>query len=194
MSKRKNKKTNVSDLLTNIDEDLLKTLINFSKPSNKFGEIVIKDIMEWKFCDVVDIANKDLEKLIPYILSEYGYTEKESIKSKINATDKDILKGDAPEFISLVKHLQNEFKKASMIMEQLQSDPDPLMVNAGIEKLNRFGPVGIYYAIDKNPLSWDAISEIPFGKMVTKLMLDKVTMEIEIKKNELIQQQQKNRR
>lgn len=187
-------KTNVKDFLNEVDEDLLKTLIDFSKPSNKFGDIYISDVTQWKFCDVIDYADDPSNDIILRIVNTYGYKEINGIRESVSITDRDLSKGSAKEFVALLKHVRNEFEKVAALMSQLKNEPDDIMTRAGIGNMDKFGAIGIYYSIDKNPLSWDAISEIPFGKMYTRLLIDKTMSDIERKKNEIISNEMKHKK
>ena len=86
------KQTKVSSFIDNVDEDLLKTLIKFSKPSNKFGDIYLKDITEWKYCDVLEYAENNTDDFIIKMINSYGYRED---KQPVNISIKDIEKGSA---------------------------------------------------------------------------------------------------
>lgn len=186
-------KTKVSKLLTQVDEDTLKVLVEHSKPNNRIMGNYLKEITEWKFCDVLDLGSKDTNDIIPHILGNYIFSDN---GDHVSLTESDLSKAWAKEFLQLLKFIQLEFKKVATLMEQLKSDPDPDMESAGIKKMDPFGIVGIYYAIDKNPLSWDAISEVEFGKMYTKLMIDKIQSDIQKEHARIIndKQQRKNKR
>lgn len=185
------KQTKVSSFIDNVDEDLLKTLIKFSKPSNKFGDIYLKDITEWKYCDVLEYAENNTDDFIIKMINSYGYRED---KQPVNISIKDIEKGSAKEFVSILAHIKKEFEKIEILMKQLKSDPDDIMERAGIEKMNMFGSLSIYYSISKDPRDWDEISELPFGKMYSRLMMDKVMGDIEKRKNEILIEMSKNKR
>lgn len=186
------KQTKVNSFLKNVDEDLLKTLIKFSKPSNKFGDIYLKDITEWKFCDVTEFSESINDDIILKMIDSYGYRLKDGKQEPVNITAKDIEKGGAKEFVSLLAHIRKEFEKVELLMKQLNSEPDEIMQRAGIEKMNMFGSLSIYYSISKDPREWDEISEIPFGKMYSRLMMDKTMSEIEKEKNSILAERAKH--
>lgn len=158
----------VNSFLEEVDPDVLKTLLDYAIPINKFEGVEVPDLLKWRFCDVVDMSEKDVLTTTIDLLKQYGNIDDDKIKN-----------GSAKDFVSLCRFVRLEAEKASKLLEQLRSDPDPDMINAGVDKMDRFGVVTIYYGISKNPLDWDSISEIPFGKMYTKLMLDKVSGEIQ---------------
>lgn len=158
----------VKELLQKREPEEIKVLVNFSRPSNRFGKQELKDIILWEFGDVFEIGGKDTGTAVVEILKKYcGLSERQ------------IMKGKASQFVSLMKHIQNEFEKIQKLMSQLESEPDADMVNAGAEKMNRFGVLSIYHSIDKNPLQWDKISETEFIKIYMRLLIDKTQGEIQ---------------
>lgn len=159
---------NVARFLEDLDADTAKVILEYAKPGNVFGDVTVPDLLSWRFCDVMDMSGKDILTGTIDVIKHYGGLD-----------DGQIQEGSAKEFASLSKFVKLEMEKAGKLMEQLRSEPDADMVNAGIDKLDRFGVVSIYYGISKNPLDWDGISETPFGKMYTKLMLDKVSADIQ---------------
>lgn len=159
---------NVARFLEDLESDTVSVILEYSNPGNVFEDIVVPDLLSWRFCDVMDMSGKDILTGTIDVIKHFGGID-----------DDQIQEGSAKEFASLSRFVKLEMEKAGKLMEQLRSEPDADMVNAGIDKLDRFGVVSIYYGISKNPLDWDSISETPFGKMYTKLMLDKVSVDIQ---------------
>lgn len=180
--KRRKKYTTVSDMLKHMDGDTFMVLIKNSKASNMFNGKELPDILNWKFCDVERLGKLNIVECLNTALKEYA-----------GINESDISMGKASEYISLLRHVKNEFEKVSKLFDQLEREPDADMINSGIDKMNNFGVLGIYYAIDKNPTKWDEISETPFGLMYSKLMMDKVSGDIQENYNKIQSDKAKHR-
>lgn len=175
-------KVSVKQLLAPSNQDLVRVLIDSANPSNTFMGRTITDILEWPFCDVMELAVKDTIEVLKTVLQKHA-----KAKGKLKPiSEKQMISGPAREFVSLIRHLQNEFQKVGMLMKQLEKDPDADLQNAGIDKMDKYGIVGIYYSIDPNPLKWDEISEVSFGKMYTKLSIDKDMADIKTAHSKII--------
>ena len=109
-------------------------------------------------------------------------------------TDDDILEAKAKDFVALIKHIKNESDRVGKMFEALRSEPDNDLVEAGIGELDRFGVLTIYYGISKDPREWDAISEVSFGKMYAKLMMDKINGEVQKRYNQIMSERQKRKK
>lgn len=172
----------VESFFSVVDHDVLKVICEHANPSNKFGGKELKDIVEWKFCDVFELSGMDSYTAMLFILNRYlGFTEIE------------VLKGSAPEMVSIMKHVAIEFQKITGLMEMLKTEPSTDMINAGIENLDKFGLLNIYYSINKNPLEWDSISEVSFDKMFTKLLMDKEHAGIQQRFNQIQENKPQNK-
>lgn len=173
----------VKDFLNEVDGDLFKVMLDSVRPTNKVLGLTIPDVMTWKFCDVMDLADKSLYEVSLAVirLFDKGITEAE------------VMESPAKEFISYMRFLKQQFEKVALLMEQLKREPNEDMVEAGMDKMDRFGVLGIYYGISKNPVDWDAISETRFNLMYTKLLMDKETAEIQERYSKSVQRKQKQR-
>lgn len=172
------RKTSVKKFFENIDPDVFRVILDNVKPSNELLGITIPDIVSWRFCDVMGILDEAV-KATPFewclqVLVLHG-----------KATESKLLKADSKAFIRFLKHVKNEIEKIGKLQEQLQSEPEADLINAGIDELNRFGSATIYYSISKDPGEWDRISELPYGKLYTKLLLDKVQGDIQKRYNQI---------
>lgn len=167
--------------LSNIDEDRFKVILNHAIPSDTISGVKVPDVVYWKFCDVMDVTDMNLIDAIESILRIFS-------DKKI-----DVMQTGASEFVSFAKHVQNEFKKVSLLMEQINSEPDPDLQAAGIDEMNKFGVLSIYYGISKNPLDWDAISEVAFHKIYSKLMMDKTSGEIQERYSKVVSEKMKRK-
>ena len=173
----------IKDLLTEVDAGMILTLIKYSKPSNRVLGRDIPDITQWRFCDVMDISGADILQAGIRSLSMHTGRKEESI-----------LSSDAVGFVSYLSWLRSECEKVDKLMEHLNKEPDMDLASSGIDKMDKYGVVAIYYAISKDPTDWDRISEVPFHVMYTKLMMDKDTSEIQESYNRVIMERQTRKR
>lgn len=167
----------VKDLLENMEAGVFHVLIKHVEPSGEFAGVKIPEITNWRFCDVMALMS-DSSPL-------------KMMKLATGLDERSILKADEKQFTAAIAHLLNEVKKIEALEEKLKEDPDVDLMSAGIEQLNMFGPVAIYSAINPDPRFWDEISEIPYHKMWTKLMLDKTNKNIQKEYDRIIQEKQK---
>lgn len=170
----------VRELLANIDADELKVMIRSSVASNVIDGNDIPDTTMWRFCDVMDMFGQDMMHVAIRSIARHN-----------KMTEDEVLKCKASEFVSYLRWLQDEAEKIGKLMDQLKKEPDPDMINSGVDKMDRYGVVAIYYGITKDPTQWDRISEAPFHMMYTKLMIDKDSAEIQQNYNRLMAQKHK---
>lgn len=165
----------VKEFLSKADQSLFDVLLKNAKPCNRIAGVEVPDVLMWKFCDVMEIDGTIPAFELVMKVIRFHFDVSESVVMKCR--DKD--------FVSFLKHIQNEMDKVAKLNEQLKSEPDNDLISAGIERMNPYGSIGIYYSISKNPLEWDAISEVPFGKMYMKLMIDKIQSEVQARYSEI---------
>lgn len=176
----------VKYLFENIDAGVFPVLLNSVRPKNRILGVELPDIMHWRFCDVMEFISC-VNNLTPFEVAEKAL----SYHSKVD--ERGLLKCDSNEFMCFLKHVKKEVEKIAILQDALRSDPKADLVNAGIDNLNKFGQTTIYYAISKNPLEWDKISEIPYAKMYTKMMIDKTQADIQERYNEILTEKSKQR-
>lgn len=167
----------VKDFLNVVDNDVFRVLLDNVRPSNEVLGLSIPDIMGWKFCDVMDLADKSLYEVSLAVIRLFNK----------EITENEVMESPAGPFLSYMRFLKTQFEKVSLLMDQLKRDPDEDMIEAGMGGMDRFGVLGIYYGITKNPTEWNAISEIPFSLMYTKLLMDKETAEIQDRYSKAVQ-------
>ncbi|MNK74005.1 hypothetical protein D3C87_935100 [compost metagenome] len=153
---------NLAQFFKETPAEELKVLVEFVKPSNMFGGIEVPEVEQWRFCDVMEFRNMELIDAVFGIIGKHTAMMGE-----------EILQEPANEFMSFLKFVDMQFKKAVAYLDMLKTEPDADKIAAGIEELDKFGEYNIYRSIDPNPLNWDAISEITFDKMFTKLLMEK---------------------
>ncbi len=173
----------VKEFLKKADQGLFDVLLNSVKPSNKLAGIELPDISMWRFCDVMEIGGCTPIDVVKRVLSFHG-----------EVTDDDILQSRDKDFVALIKHIKNESERVGKMFESLQSEPDNDLAEAGIGQLDRFGVLTIYYGISKDPRDWDGISEVSFGKMYAKLMMDKINSDVQKRYNQILNEKNKRKK
>jgi hypothetical protein len=108
---------------------------------------------------------------------------------------KKILKSNCNDFLQYVKWLISQTKIINNLFNSLSVDSfdeESMMLNAsGVERLNKYNEIMIYYNIDKNPTTWDSIGKMPFATIFTKLSIDKDISEIQKNYNQMLKQKNK---
>jgi hypothetical protein len=174
-----NSQTTTADFLTsNENIDLLFDLIIESNVYNS------KQLLEHPFQNVMDIINLiQNEKILEAVCLATGLKQKKILKSNCN------------DFLQYVKWLISQTKIINNLFNSLSVDSfdeDSMMLNAsGVERLNKYNEIMIYYNIDKNPTTWDAIGKMPFATIFTKLSIDKDISEIQKNYNQMLKQKNK---
>lgn len=162
-----------------MDLDEFNVLLSHVRPSNSYLGKKLVDITEWRYCDVMDVVSDGT--MMGMVTKATGLDED------------DIMQGDASEFVAFVKHMKIEAERITELEARLGSDPSDDMVNAGIGQLNAFGVMTVYYAISPDPRDWDAISELPYHKIWTRMMIDKVNADIQNSLEKIHRQRQKTK-
>jgi hypothetical protein len=174
-----NAQTTTADFLnSNENIDLLFDLISESNVYNS------KELLEHPFQNVMDIINLiQSEKILDAVCLSSGIEEQQVLKSNCN------------DFLQYLKWLISQTKFINNLFSSLSVDTfdeDAMMLQAsGVEKLNRYNEIMIYYNIDKNPTTWDSIGKIPFATIFTKLSIDKDISEIQKNYNQMLKQKNK---
>jgi hypothetical protein len=174
-----NAKTKTSDFLTsNENVDLLFDLIIESNIYNS------KELLAQPFQNVMDIINLiQSEKILDAVCLASGIKKKK------------ILKTDCNDFLQYLKWLISQSKIITNLFSSLSVDSfdeDAMLLQAaGVETLNKYNEIMIYYNIDKNPTTWDSIGRIPFATIFTKLSIDKDISEIQKNFNQMLKQKNK---
>lgn len=149
-------------------------------------------------CNVINA--KEIQSLInhPYqnVMDLMGALQSGDVLQAVciatNQKQKKILKSNCNEFLCFLKYVTEEVKLITNLLNSLSVDTfdeDSMMLQAsGIEKLNRYNEIMVYYNIDKNPTAWKAIGELPFATIFTKLSIDKDMNEIQKNYNKMISQ------
>jgi len=165
----------VADLYKHMTLEEIHVIINHSVPSNRIAGKEIPDIVEWPYCDAIELLEMNDIAIVETVIFKRLQIKPETVMS---------LK--ASEFTSFFRHIALEIEKIVGFLDMLKTEPDADMINAGVESLDKFGVYNVYYSIDKDPSRWDEISEISFNKIFTRLLLDKEHGEIQKKYNKII--------
>jgi hypothetical protein len=174
-----NNKTTVAELLkANETLDLLFELIT---PANTYKA---KELISQPFQNVMNIIK---------LLQEGEVLKAVSIASKNKK--KTLLKLNSNDFLQFLKWLIEQSKIINNLFNSLSIDDfdeDSMMLQAsGVERLNKYNEIMIYYNIEKNPTAWDSIGKMPFSTIFTKLSIDKDTSQIQKNYNNLIKSKNK---
>ncbi|WP_257657711.1 hypothetical protein [Parapedobacter lycopersici] len=169
----------VKDLIKGVEVSEFNVLLKHVRPSDSYGGIKVPEITTWRYCDVIDFVSDGTVS---------------GIAAKVlKCTEEELMEMPGKGFLSLLKHLKNEADKIGKLEDQLKSDPDPDLMSAGIEKLNPFGVMTVYYSISSDPRDWDEISELPYNKLWTRLMIDKINKEVQKEYDRIMQWKTKNK-
>jgi hypothetical protein len=156
-----NSQTTTAEFLTSdADIDLLFDLI-VSKNVYKSKDLVLQP-----FQNVMDIVNLlQTNDILKAVCIASGIKEKKILKSNCN------------DFLQYLKWLIDQSKIINNLFNSLSVDSFDedamLLQSAGVERLNRYNEIMIYYNIDTNPTKWEAIGLMPFSTIFTKLSIDK---------------------
>ena len=150
-------------LLENIEADMLLTLINHSKPNNRILGLESLGLSVWGYGMVLDLMGSSIIDVVTKVLND-----------EFGKPFEYILDSDKKDFVSFLSYIQKEFLKASDLLNSLGNKKS----SKGISKMAKYGVISTYYAIDPNPLSWDALSKVPFVTMFVKLSIDETVAEI----------------
>jgi hypothetical protein len=151
-------------------------------------------------------SDSDIEILFDLIISENVYKSKDlvlqpfqnvmDIVSHLQTNDilkavciasgikeKKILKSNCNDFLQYLKWLIDQSKIINNLFNSLSVDSFDedamLLQSAGVERLNRYNEIAIYYNITTDPTKWESLGKVPFSTMFTKLSIDKDTAQIQ---------------
>jgi hypothetical protein len=143
-----------------------------------------KELLQQPFQNVMDIINLiQSENILEAVCLSSGIKQKKILKSNCN------------DFLQYLKWLISQTKFINNLFSSLSVDSfdeDSMLLQAsGVDKLNRYNEIMIFYNIDKNPTTWDSIGKMPFATIFTKLSIDKDISEIQKNYNQLVKQKNK---
>ena len=143
-----------------------------------------KDLIQQPFQNVMDVVSLiGSNEVVKAVQIATGLTQKKILKSKCN------------DFLQFLKWLIEQTKIINNLFASLSVDSfdeDSMMLQAsGVDKLNRYNEIMIYYNIDKNPTTWEGIGKMPFSTIFTKLSIDKDISEIQKNYNQMVKRKNK---
>lgn len=174
--------------LNNVFTKDLNLMLKFGKSSNRIGKYESKPFIELPY----GLIKKDLPGLQKMEL----ILETIELIMQNQFPEFDIKKADGNEVISFLLWIKEQQEFIKNIEEQnLQSDPEPEMLAAGINRLNEFG---IAPVVEKIAKDWnytpEEIEEKPYFKIYEKMKLDKVQGEINKNYQKIIEQKAKGKK
>ena len=174
-----NNQTTTSEFLqSDIDIEILFDLL---VAENTFKA---KDLIQQPFQNVMDIVVLvGSNEVVKAVQVATGLKQNKILKSKCN------------DFLQFLKWLIEQTKTINNLFASLSVDSfdeDSMMLQAsGVDKLNRYNEIMIYYNIDKNPTNWESIGKMPFSTIFTKLSIDKDISEIQKNYNQMVKRKNK---
>jgi hypothetical protein len=161
-----NQTTTAEFLKSNADIEILFDLLIAENTFNS------KELLMQPFQNVMDILNVlQTNDIFKAVLIATGFKDKKLLKTNCN------------DFLQYLKWLIEQTKFINNLMTSLATDDfdeDSMMLqSSGVEKLNKYNEIMIYYNIDKNPTTWESIGLMPFSTIFTKLSIDKDTVQIQ---------------
>lgn len=99
---------------------------------------------------------------------------------KVIKTDEEIEKCDHNEILSFVLFLNDELERIAEIeVNELSTDPEPEMIQAGVHELNQFGELNTIDALaEGNILNYDLVLKQPYILVFSKLKKTKIENQI----------------
>lgn len=154
----------------NISE--LNLIVKFGKSSNSISDYQSKPFIELPYAMV--------KKELPALQNKEMITETVELIMKHQFPEFNIENVSGNEIMSFLLWIKEQQEFIRMIEEQnLQTEPEPEMMAAGINRLNEFGIAPLMEKIAKD---WnytpEQIEQMPYFKIYEKIKLDKVQSEI----------------
>ena len=171
-----------------ISQEQLSLMLTYGKPNNRIGEFESKPFIELPY----GLIKKDLP----------AYQKQELIGESIELImqnqfpDFEIKKASGNDVIGFLLWIKEQQLFIKNIEEaNLQTDPEPEKLAAGIHKLNEFG---IAPTVEKIAKDWnytpEQVEQTEYFKIYEKLKLDKVQGEINKNYQKIIEEKSKRKR
>ena len=156
--------------------DYYQNLIKYQKPKNVYDS---KQIIEFGW---------GLIKETQYNISQGKYDIEKIFTDFTGIQKEEIINQDAIAFASQINWILDELKKLTeREAENLSSELNPKQIQAGYEKLNRFGYFGTLDALAGGHVwRYNEIEETEYHIIYTKLLLQKTKTEIDIEYNRIL--------
>jgi len=169
----------------NIPFSAVELVKRFVVPSDTLAGTQCKNLWDMSFEKVQELKELMSEgKVITCMATALTSTRK--------VNEKMILKCQHTDFMYFLKWLEDQFKTLNEREEQLNHDPKPELLEAGINELQVFGYLNVVDSLAGGDiLKWKEISTLPYKEVYTKLLKEKVTNTIQERLLEI--QKRKNR-
>ncbi len=155
-----------------ISQEQLTLMLTYGKSANRIGEFESKLFIELPYAIV--------KKELPALQNKEMITETVELIMKHQFPEFNIEEASGNEIMSFLLWIKEQQEFIKNIEEaNLQSDPEPEMLAAGINRLNEFGIAPLMEKIAKD---WNMIPEEvevkPYFKIYEKMKMDKIQGEI----------------
>lgn len=161
------------------------SLFELVKPVNKLGKYKCKSLLEMTYGGVIELINKASNDDWIGVIKCYFP----------NLSDRQILNFRAKDFLPLFYWIKSDLKVYEKRQKLLEGVRDPLLEQAGIERLEVIGQMHSVLSIAK---SWgfrldelQKLEDLPYSLVFTALYDDKLTNDIQHDYQELMKQKNK---
>lgn len=159
--------------------EITELLLKYGQRKNSIDGIECKPLKEFSF--------KTVKQTIPNLLKEGNF----------KAIAKKLLKKEVKEdnnLINFVLWVKDELKGIEEMEKALSTTPEIELVQAGIDKLNQFGIVGTLQSLSDNILDWKKIMKLPYIDVYYKLLINKVTSDIQKNYHKIMMEKSKQKK
>ncbi len=186
--KESNNYENDNSVISESSASDLNLMLKYGKANNKIGKYVSKKFIELPY----GLVRKDLPNYHKQELLE----ESIELIMKAQFDDFDINKASGNEIVSFLLWIKEQIEFIKTVEENnLQSDPEPEMLAAGIHRLNEFG---IATTVEKIAKDWnytpEQVEQTPYFKIYEKMKMDKIQSEINKNYQKIMEEKSKRRR
>ena len=171
-----------------VHQNDLKLMLKFGNPSNIIGNYQSKPFIELPY----GIIKKDL----PAYQKNDLVLESVELVMQCQFPEFKVKKASGNEIVSFLLWIKSQQEFIYEIEKQnLQSEPEPEMLAAGLHKLNDFGDMVTIDSLAKGSiLEYDKIEALPYFKVYEKLKLDKVHRDIEKNYSKIMEEKSKRKK
>ncbi|PIF44311.1 hypothetical protein CLU96_1254 [Chryseobacterium sp. 52] len=173
--------------LESVSVEDFRRMIKYGKASNHIAGYKSEEFINLKYgvikIELPKIQSKGLiiEQVNAILASQYE-----------NVDLKNVIGNDVISFLIWIKQQQEFIYEVES--NHLASDPDPDMILAGIQRLNKYGDyVTLDSLADNKLIHHEKIYNMPYWKVYEKLKVDKERREIEKAYGKVIEQKHKNK-
>lgn len=161
--------------ISRLTESQFRTILKSGKRNNSIMGVEFESVNNLSYGFVkVEIQNQikslNFVELVRLALEEM----------KVIKTNEEIEKWDHNEILSFVLFLNDELERIAEIeVNELSTDPEPEMIQAGVHELNQFGELNTIDALaEGNILNYDLVLKQPYILVFSKLKKTKIENQI----------------